>query len=196
MLSTINLQPDILMGLALGLGLSASCGFRVFIPMLIASVAANAGWLHLADNFAWLGSLPAILCFGTAAVAEVLAYYIPVIDNLLDTIATPAAVIAGTVLSASTFVHLDPSWQWVLGIIVGGGSAGIIQAGTVLSRAGSTKMTVGTGNHALATGEILAATSVPILTMLFPVVMALTVIVLITVMLYVSIRMLRKKQKS
>ncbi len=184
-----------MMGLALGLGLSASCGFRVFIPMLIASVAARMGWLHLADNFGWLSSLPAILCFGTAAVAEVLAYYIPMIDNLLDAIATPAAVIAGTVLSASTFVHLDPSWQWVLGIIVGGGSAGIIQAGTTLTRAGSTKMTAGTGNHVLATGEILAATGGPILAMLFPIVMAFTAIVLISVVLYLITRMLRKKQQ-
>jgi len=192
----MSIDPQIIISLALGLGLSACCGFRVFIPLLAASVAGHMGWLPLAANFGWLDSIPAIICFSTAAVLEVLAYYIPVVDNFLDTIATPSAVIAGSVISASTFVHLDPSWQWILGIILGGGSAGIIQTGTAMTRLGSTKATAGTGNHILATGEAAAAAGGSILALLFPFMMALVIIALLLLILYLGSKLMGKKASN
>ena len=45
--------------IALGIGLAAAVGFRVFLPLLVASIAAYTGHLHLDANFAWLGSLTA-----------------------------------------------------------------------------------------------------------------------------------------
>jgi hypothetical protein len=180
----MNLHPEILMSLAIGLGLSACCGFRVFVPLLIASIAAKFGWLPMSENFSWLSSWPALIAFATASVAEILAYYIPVVDNLLDTIATPSAMIAGTLISASTLVHLDPTWQWILGIIVGGGSAGLIQAGTGIARLGSTKFTAGTGNGVLATGENAAAIGGSIMALALPFVMAGIVLLLIVVIVY------------
>ena len=75
--------------IALGIGLSASTGFRVFIPLLVAGVASRIGLLPLGESFAWMSSIPALISFGVAAVVEVLAYYIPLVDNLLDNIATP-----------------------------------------------------------------------------------------------------------
>jgi hypothetical protein len=125
-----------------------------------------------------------------------MAYYIPVVDNVLDAIATPSAVIAGTLLSASTLVHMDSSWQWILGIIIGGGSAGIIQAGSVLTRAGTTKATVGTGNHILATGELAAALSGSVLALVFPVLMAAGILLLLAVIVSIAIRMLRRDRRK
>jgi hypothetical protein len=92
---------EMLTAIALGIGLSASAGFRVFIPMLVASIAARAGIFPVLEGFQWLGSWPAIICFGTATVIEILAYYIPFIDNLLDSITTPMAIGAGTLLLTS-----------------------------------------------------------------------------------------------
>ena len=92
---------DIAVSIALGVGLAAAVGFRVFLPLLITSIAAHFEYIHLSDNFGWLGSVPAMLMLAVAAVAEVLAYYIPAVDNLLDAITTPAALIAGTLVSAA-----------------------------------------------------------------------------------------------
>jgi hypothetical protein len=185
-----------LTGLALGFALSACCGFRVFIPLLIAGVSAHVGWVHLGEQFVWMSSWPAIVCFGTAALLEVGAYYIPVIDNLLDTIATPAAAIAGTILSASTLVHLDPTWQWILGAIVGGGSAGLIQAGSSMTRLLSTKTTVGTANHVLATGENTAALAGGLLAVMAPVVGAIIMLIVLIVGIWIVLRLFKRSRST
>src|SRR5215468_11337184 len=92
---------DLALSIALGVVLAAATGFRVFLPMLIVSGAAYTGHLQLDNSFAWLGTSSALTMLGVAALAEVLAYYVPVVDNLLDALVTPAALIAGTLVSAA-----------------------------------------------------------------------------------------------
>ena len=125
---------ELALSICLGLGLSAACGFRVFVPLLGVSTAALAGHLHLAYGFEWLGTWPAFACFLTATILEIVAYYVPWLDNLLDSVATPAAVVAGTIATASVITDMSPLLQWSLAIIAGGGTAGVIQSATVLVR--------------------------------------------------------------
>ncbi len=139
--------------LALGISLAACCGFRIFIPLLIASIAAKFHWLNVSSGFEWLGTAPTIICFLLASVLEIAAYYIPVVDNFLDALNTPSSVVAGTVIAASVFIDFDPMLKWTLALIAGGGTAGIIQVGTGLFRLGSTKFTAGFGNSFVATAE-------------------------------------------
>jgi hypothetical protein len=113
---------DIGLSIALGIGLAAATGFRVFLPLLVASVAAHTGHLHLGESFSWLDSVPAMTMLGAAALAEVAAYYIPLVDNLLDTIAAPAALIAGTVISAAVMTDLPSLVKWTTAIIAGSSS--------------------------------------------------------------------------
>src|SRR5262249_61768960 len=87
-------ESDLALSIALGVGLAAASGFRVFLPMLIVSAAANTGHLSLDGSFAWLGTPVALTMLCAAALAEVVAYYVPGVDNLLDTLATPAAFVA------------------------------------------------------------------------------------------------------
>jgi hypothetical protein len=143
----------LLPALMLGIALSAASGFRVFIPLLVGNLAGKFGIYTLSENMAWLGETPATIVLAVAAVFELAAYYIPVVDNLLDTIATPAAVISGTILTSSFLPIDDPTLQWGLGLIAGGGVAGTIQAGTSLLRLGSTKFTGGLGNNILTSIE-------------------------------------------
>src|SRR6185369_16496463 len=117
--------------------------FRVFLPMLIMSGAAYTGHLSLDDNFAWLGTLSALTMLSVAALAEVLAYYVPGVDNLLDSLATPAALVAGTVVSAAVMTDLPPMVKWATAVIAGGGIAGVMQSMTALLRAHSTVLTGG-----------------------------------------------------
>ena len=154
--------------IALGIGLAAAVGFRVFLPLLIASIAAHTGHIHLDANYAWLGSLPAMTMLGVAAVVEVLAYYVPAVDNLLDTITTPLALAAGTIVSAAVITDLPPLIKWSTAIIAGGGVAAITQGVTTLVRAKSTAFTAGVGNPVISTVEMIAAVVVALLAVLAP----------------------------
>jgi hypothetical protein len=145
---------SIALSVALGIGLSAAVGFRVFLPLLLMSVAAYTGHLTLSSSFMWLGTAPAMLMLGVAAVAEILAYYIPGLDNLLDALATPVALVAGAVVSAAVITDVPPLVKWATAIIAGSGAAGITQSLTSVMRAKSTALTAGVANPVIATGEL------------------------------------------
>lgn len=177
----MGVNTEILTAAALGIALSACCGFRVFIPVLAASLAGRFGWVSLPQDMAWMATLPALISFGIAAVLEIGAYYIPVVDNLLDTIATPLSVGAGTVLASSLLPipESEPLLRWGAALVAGGGAAGTIQLGTGLLRLLSTKATIGAGNPFVATGENAAAITGSVFSFLFPVVLAMLLLVLV-----------------
>jgi hypothetical protein len=179
---------DLALSVMLGIGLAAATGFRVFLPMLIVSAAAYTGHLPLGESFAWLGTPAALTMLSAAALAEILAYYIPGVDNLLDTLATPAAFVAGTVVSAAVMTDLPPMVKWTAALIAGGGVAGLTQGVTAMLRANSTVFTGGFGNVVLATAELGGALLVTLLALAAPVA-ALVVIVLF---LWFAIRLLRR----
>jgi hypothetical protein len=179
---------DLALSIALGVGLAAAVGFRVFLPMLVLSVAAFTGHLTLSSGFAWLGTPAAIVMLGVAALLEILAYYIPGVDNLLDAIAAPAALVAGTVVAAAVMTDLPPLVKWTTAVIAGGGAAGLTEGLTSLLRAKSTVMTGGLGNHVLATGEWGGALLVSLLALAFP----LIAVALVAVFCWFAIRLLRR----
>ena len=145
---------DVALSIELGIVLAAATGFRVFLPMLIVSGAAYTGHLSLDSSFTWLGTPFALTMLGAAAVVEVLAYYIPGVDNLLDALATPAAFAAGTIVSAAVMTDLPPMVKWMAAVIAGVGAAGFTQSVTAMLRAKSTVFTGGFGNPVIATGEL------------------------------------------
>lgn len=170
---------EIGLGILLGIGLAASCGFRVFLPMLVTNIASLLGYLKLAPGFEWMGSWIAFACFTVAAVVEIGAYYIPWLDNALDTISGPLAMIAGTILTASFLTEASPVVQWVLGIIVGGGTAGIVKVGASAARLTSTATTGGAANAVVATSENILSVVTSILAFLLPIITAFIVIIII-----------------
>ena len=172
-----------LMAGALGLGLAACSGFRVFVPLLAASLAYHSGYMAPAAGFAWLGSWAALLTLATATLLEIAGYYIPLVDHVLDTLTTPASFVAGTILMTSALPHLDPTLRWTLGIVMGGGTAGLVQTGTALLRAGSTAATGGLANPVLATIENTLAVGGVALTLLLPLIAAGLVLLLLVFIL-------------
>ncbi len=170
---------DYVLPIVLGISLAAAAGFRVFVPLLVMGLSARGSYLPLGDTFAWVSTAPALIMLGVAALAEIAAYYIPGLDNLLDALATPAAVIAGIAVSAAVMTDLPPMLKWTLAIIAGGGAAAITQGATATLRGHSTAFTAGLGNHMLATGELAAAIFVPLLAIIWP--YAALVIALLTV---------------
>jgi len=164
----MDLSIESLLSIALGIGLAAATGFRVFVPLLVAGIAARTGMLPLTDSFQWLAGTPALLMLATAAVFEVLAYYIPGVDHLLDLVAGPAAVAAGVIASASVMADIPPAVMWPVAVIAGGGVAGLTKGATALLRAKSGAMTAGLSNPVVATVETLGSTSIAILAVAVP----------------------------
>ncbi len=186
---------EIAIGVFLGLGLAASCGFRVFVPLLITNIGSLLDLVHLSHGFEWMGTWPAFAIFLTATIAEICAYYIPWLDNALDTVSVPLAAAAGTLLSVSFMTELPPMVQWTLGIIVGGGTAAIVKTAAGATRLGSSASTGGFANWLVATFEHIASFVMSILSYLLPVIMGILAVGIFAYSIY-RINLWRKRRRE
>lgn len=176
----------------IGIGLAAATGFRVFLPMFAVSLATYMGWIPMNENFHWLAGLPTLITTGIATVVEILAYYIPYVDHLLDTMSVPLATIAGSVMFASQFADIGTFPQWALALIAGGGTAAAISSGFAGTRAASTATTGGLGNSVVATTETAGAGIMSFLAMAAPLIAFIIAIILIVVVLVLGRKLWRK----
>jgi hypothetical protein len=167
---------ETLLSIGLGVGLSAACGFRVFVPLLVMSVAAHAGHLSLAPGFEWIGTPPAVAAFAVATCLEIAAYFVPGVDNLLDAVATPAAIVAGTVVTAAAVSEMTPLLRWALAVIAGGGAAATVQVTTAFARGASTVTTGGLGNPLVATMELGGSITLSLLAIALPLIGGIVVV--------------------
>jgi hypothetical protein len=163
---------ETLLSICLGIGLSAASGFRVFVPLLVMSIAHLSGHLPLAYGMEWIGSPAALLMFAVATCFEIGGYFIPWVDHLLDVMATPSAIVAGTLITAAMIKGGSPMLRWSVAAIAGGATAGIVQGTTVLARGASSLTTGGLANPLLATFELSAAVITAIFALVVPVLVA------------------------
>jgi hypothetical protein len=182
-----------LVAICAGIALSAACGFRVFVPMLALGIAARAGVFHPSAGLEWVQSIPALVVFGAATVTEIAAYYIPWVDHALDTITTPGSIVAGTLAAAAAMGDLDPAVKWSLAIVAGGGTAGIVQGGTVITRGLSGATTGGLGNPVVSTGEAAGSIVLSILAIVVPLIAAALVIMLLVWVVRLFLRWRRRR---
>ncbi|MEO7965592.1 MAG: DUF4126 domain-containing protein [Gemmatimonadaceae bacterium] len=179
---------EALLGIALGIGLAAAAGLRVFVPVFGAGLAAHFGALSLNQGFAWVATLPALVAFGTATILEIGAYYVPWLDHALDVAATPTAVAAGILSSAAVITDLPPLLTWTIAIVLGGGAAGIMQLLSVATRIKSAVTTGGLGNPVVATAETAGSIAVSALAIAVPAVALLILAV-------VAVWLVRRRQR-
>jgi len=180
-----------LLSLGLGLGLAAACGFRVFVPLLVMSIATRAGHLELASGFDWIGSDAALVSLVVATLLEMAGYYVPWLDNLLDLVAAPAAVVAGIVVTASAVADMSPVLRWTLAVIAGGGVAAVVQTGTSLIRSVSSVATFGFGNPIVSTVEAAGALVMASMAVLVPLFAAVVVVVGVVLLVTLIVRRFR-----
>lgn len=186
------METETILSICLGLGLSAATGFRIFVPLLVINLAARAGLLALAPSFEWIGETPALVTFAIATALEVGAYYVPWLDNFLDSVATPASVVAGMVVAASVITGIDPYLKWTLAVIAGGGVAGAVQAVTVGTRQASTITTAGFGNPLVSTVEMASSLGLSIMSILLP----LLAFVLVAVFLFWAGKKILRRRRA
>lgn len=174
---------ELIISIFIGIGLAAAVGFRIFIPFLIVSIAAYTGNLQLSTYFAWIGTLPALILFAVATVVEIFSYYIPWVDNFLDAISHPLAILAGIILSGAVVTDFPPLIKWSLALIAGGGIAGTIHAATGMIRLKSSALTGGVGNPVVSTTEAGSSIVLSSVAIFIP---ALGVIIVGIIIVYLS----------
>jgi hypothetical protein len=179
--------------LAVAVGLSAACGLRVFVPPMMLSGASVFGGMDVPLPLEWLENP---LVFGALAAAtfiEVIGYYIPWLDNALDTVATPAALAAGVIISRAYLGEVadDPFAQWALAAIVGGGGAGSTQLLSSVTRLSSTALTGGLGNPVVSTTENIGSVVMTFLALLAP----FLAFVVVVALLVSAVRRLRRYRR-
>lgn len=176
----------------MGIGLAAASGFRVFMPMFVVSFASYLHFIPMPESMSWLAGLPALITTGIAMVVEILAYYIPYVDHLLDTMNVPLATVAGSILFASQFTQMGMFPHWVLALIAGGGTAAAISSGFAGTRVASTAATGGLGNHVVATTETAGAGIMSALSIFFPIIAGIIGIGLVFVVAFLGRRIWKK----
>lgn len=164
-----NLDTDLFLPVIIGVGLSAAVGFRIFVPFLTLSIFSLLGYINLSSGFEWIGTYPALIAFGIATILEIIAYFIPWFDNILDIVAVPVSIIAGSLVMGSVLADFSPFLKWSLSIIAGGGLAGSIQSATGLLRTGSTTTTGGLANPVISTTEAGMSITLSTLAILIPI---------------------------
>lgn len=172
-----------LISVILGISLASAVGFRVFIPFLIVSVASYFGYFELNENWEWIGGMPAIFTFAIATIVEIFAYFIPFVDNLLDTIAVPIAGLAGSAIMLSTIGEFDPLITYSLAILAGGGTAALIKSATSTSRLASSTVTAGLANPVVSATES-GLSSVLSLSAIFVPILAIILVISILFLMY------------
>jgi len=186
------MTSETVISLFLGIGLAASVGFRVFLPLFALSLASYMGVWELNESWQWIGSLAALLTLGVATLVEIFAYFIPWVDNALDGIAVPLAAIAGTAVMVSTIANLDPVVTWSLAIIAGGGTATAIKGASAAGRLTSTATTGGLANPLVSTVETGTAVAMSVASIFAPMLAAVLVIIILTIIFRIY-RKLRPK---
>lgn len=193
--SKIMETANVLLALCLGLGLSAACGFRVFIPPFVMSLAAMHGVMPLTSDWQWLGSPAAVTTLGVATLIEVLAYLIPWVSNALDSVELVAAPIAGMLVTASSLSmvgDISPVMVWTTAAIAGGGTAELVEGATSVTRLATASATGGLANPIVGLIELLSATVLSILAILAPI---LTLVLVIGLIIYCWRRLRRFRER-
>lgn len=188
---------DCCLAVCVGMSLSAACGFRVFVPLLAVALMVNFGGYHVNDSLAWVGSDTACICLAVATVLEIAAYYIPWFDNFMDSLNVPLAVVAGTIITVGMMPELPGYAQWGIGLVAGGGAAGVVSAATAAVRGASTATTGGMGNCVVATAENAASVGGSVVTFVFaPVVVAAGALLVVGLAAWLLCRLLRRLKKK
>ena len=178
----MDLSPETLFSILIGIGLAASVGFRIFVPLFALSLASYSGIIPLNESWEWVGSSTALMILGVATVVEILAYFIPFLDNLLDTVAVPLAAIAGTAVMVATVSDLDPTITWALAIIAGGGTAAAIKGATSTTRLASTASTAGIANPVISTVETGTSIVMSVFAIFIPILAIICVVIIFWVL--------------
>jgi uncharacterized membrane protein len=178
----------------LGLGLAASTGLKTFLPLLMLAAAAryNIFGVDLAGPFEWLGSWAALSALAVAAVAEIAADKIPIVDHALSAVGFVARPAAGALAAAAAFSTHDATTAAIAGLIVGAPTALAFHSAQTGTRVASTATTGGLGNPAVSLAEDVMAFLMALVALALPILVP----VVLLLAAYVVWRLVRRVRRS
>jgi hypothetical protein len=168
---------ELLLQITTGIGLSAACGCRLFVTLLVLGLGGALGLIPVGHN--WFSSTTALIVVTIGTVLEVMAFYRPRLDNLMDAVALPTAVLTGMIVMETVVYKLPDLGRWALAILLGGGITLVLQTATTLIRADLTSRTGGINNGVFATIELGAALGIALMVLIEPRVTAIGVLILL-----------------
>jgi len=169
------MDSSLWLALLAGVGVAAASGLRAFLPLLVLGIAARLGMIELQPGARWLASSPAVVCFGAAAVLEILGDKVPVVDHMLDLVGTMLRPAAAWLGSYAVLAHWPAPWGQVVAVVLGGGAL-LLHAAKAKLRLGSTAVTFGHGNPLLSLAEDATAAMLLVAAILAPIVSLFLVI--------------------
>jgi len=178
----------------LAFGLSAACGFRIFIPPLTYGLLYKADLVQLGEGWNWIGNDWVIGVLALSALIEIIGNLVPWLDNLLDVLATPTAIFAGTTLSAISLSEIDPGLKWMLSVMSGVLVTGGFQLSTVTLRGFSSIFTGGLLNPIISFIEDIISLGISIAIILFPLLGIFIVLLIALFLRTIYIRLKKTKR--
>lgn len=185
---------EIILNLITVICICAASGFRIFVPYLVLSLSGQFGIMIPPGDSLWIYSDIALYVFILLAALEITGYFTPWIDNMLDLISTPLALISGTVLGLLFLIDFSPVFRIITAFILGGGVAVNIQLLTVKSRSLSSVFPEGNGNTIVSITELISSVLLTVLVIISPPV-SIIFLTVIVALLFRNIIFRDKKQK-
>jgi len=187
----MNLFSDgMLFSLFAGIALAASVGFRVFLPLLVLSAFSYffKDLITLSDDMLWLSNPTVVLIIALVAIAEIVSYYIPVLENKLDKFKLFLSAIAGVVVIKATLIGFTPVLSWIIALLVGVSVSVVVSYSLSLARKITVVTTHGVGNFLINSAEIVGALVLSITAILISPLAFLVAVILITLMIKALMR--------
>ncbi|MBK7446799.1 MAG: DUF4126 domain-containing protein [Ignavibacteria bacterium] len=159
---------DLYLKILIGLGLSAASGFRLFVPFAILSIFSISGIYNITSTPFIFSSDLFLIIFIILSVSEVLLFYNPWIDNMLDLISTPASIFSGIILTYFVLYDTEIYLRLLISVILGGLVSLNVQLLTVKARSSTSIFSKGNGNQIVSTIENISSIFISILVLKFP----------------------------
>lgn len=119
-------MDPLLLSLPAAFGLAAASGLNASLPLLLVSLAARAGLIHLTSPYDALASDVAFYGLLVIAVGEFLVDKVPGLDSVAQVIGAPLVAASGAIVFAAqtgTVDRVDPGLQVLLSLGAGAATA-------------------------------------------------------------------------
>lgn len=175
-----------LMHLSSAFGLSASAGLNAYIPLLLLSIMANRGVIHLTAPYDVMGTWWCITILTILCVIELVVDKVPGADHVNDAVQTVVRPTAGAILFASQTGAISSAHPGVW-ITIGLLTAGGVHAVKAVARPPLNVATVGIAAPVVSTLENVVSTVVSVLAIVAPL-LALAVMALVGWLAFMAFR--------
>jgi hypothetical protein len=178
---------------AAGVVLAAAAGLRAFMPLFALGLGSRLLDWSIAPSMEWMSTDVGLVGLGIAAVVELLADKVPLVDHTLDVLHTVVGPLAGALVAFSLSADLPPAVGAILALALGAPVAGGVHLIAALTRVKSSVMSAGSFNPALSLVEDVVAVAAIAVTFLIPILTLFIAPILIGVVLGYLFRRLSRR---